>query len=238
MLLLQQKINIIKLSNQALIIKRKEVCKVEVKSIFEGIEDEDILKMLKCFEARKITYKKDRTIISNIINVKTVGIILSGTANMERYDYNGNRSIIEKLEENSVFGEIFSRLGSDISVVATSDCEVLFIEYEHLIKRCKKGCSYHSLLTNNMLKLLSNKIVELNERVEVLSKRTIRDKLLSYFEMLANESPKRSFTLPFTYTDLADYLSIDRSAMMREIKNLKEDGFIKTNGRRITIIKY
>ena len=209
-----------------------------VNSIFEGIENFEIQKMLKCFEARKITFKKDRTIITNIINAKMIGIILSGTANMERYDYNGNRSIIEKLEANSVFGEVFSRLESGISVVATTDCEVLLIDYEHIIKRCKKGCSYHSILTNNMLQLLSKKIIELNERVEVLSKRSIRDKLLSYFEMLANNNPKRTFILPFTYTDLADYLSIDRSAMMREIKNLKEEGFIKTNGKRITIINY
>ena len=103
---------------------------------------------------RKLTFKKDRTIVTNIINVKLIGIMLSGTANMERYDYNGNRSIIEKLSHNSVFGEVFSRLGSDISVIATSDCEVLFIEYEHIIKKCKKGCLYHNILTNNMLNLI------------------------------------------------------------------------------------
>lgn len=211
---------------------------MEVKSIFEGIEEEDIKKMLKCFDAKTRTFKKDRTIVTNIINIKMIGIILEGTANVERYDYNGNRSIIEKLEKNSVFGEVFSRLGSDISVIATSDCEVLFIEYEHLIKRCKKGCIYHSVLTNNVLQLLSKKIVDLNKRLEILSKRTIRDKLLSYFELLANNNPKRSFNLPFTYTDLADYLSIDRSAMMREIKNLKEEGFIETNGKKITLKSY
>ena len=211
---------------------------MEVKSIFEGIEEEDIKKMLKCFDAKTRTFKKDRTIVTNIINIKMIGIILEGTANVERYDYNGNRSIIEKLEKNSVFGEVFSRLGSDISVIATSDCEVLFIEYEYLIKRCKKGCIYHSILTNNVLQLLSKKIVDLNKRLEILSKRTIRDKLLSYFELLANNNPKRSFNLPFTYTDLADYLSIDRSAMMREIKNLKEEGFIETNGKKITLKSY
>ena len=211
---------------------------MEVKSIFEGIEEEDIKKMLKCFDAKTRTFKKDRTIVTNIINIKMIGIILEGTANMEKYDYNGNRSIIEKLEKNSVFGEVFSRLGSDISVIATSDCEVLFIEYEYLIKRCKKGCIYHSILTNNVLQLLSKKIVDLNKRLEILSKRTIRDKLLSYFELLANNNPKRSFNLPFTYTDLADYLSIDRSAMMREIKNLKEEGFIETNGKKITLKSY
>ena len=168
---------------------------MEVNSIFEGIEEEDIKKMLKCFDAKTRTFKKDRTIVTNIINIKMIGISLEGTANVERYDYNGNRSIIEKLEKNSVFGEVFSRLGSDISVIATSDCEVLFIEYEHLIKRCKKGCIYHSILTNNVLQLLSKKIVDLNKRLEILSKRTIRDKLLSYFELLANNNPKRNLLI-------------------------------------------
>ena len=216
----------------------REKIRTAIKKANNDVNEEDIKKMLKCFDAKTRTFKKDRTIVTNIINIKMIGIILEGTANVERYDYNGNRSIIEKLEKNSVFGEVFSRLGSDISVIATSDCEVLFIEYEHLIKRCKKGCIYHSILTNNVLQLLSKKIVDLNKRLEILSKRTIRDKLLSYFELLANNNPKRSFNLPFTYTDLADYLSIDRSAMMREIKNLKEEGFIETNGKKITLKSY
>ena len=203
------------------------------KSIFDGIDEKDVEKLLKNLEARKISFKKDRTIVTNIINVKMIGTILNGTADMERYDYNGNRSIIEKLEKNSVFGEVFSRLGSDISVVATSDCEVLLIEYDNLLKNAK-----NITLISNMFNLLSSKIVDLNMRLEILSKRSIRDKLLTYFLILANDKPNRTFILPFTYTDLADYLSIDRSAMMREIKNLREEGFIKTNGKRISLISY
>ena len=193
------------------------------KSIFDGIDEKDVEKLLKNLEARKISFKKDRTIVTNIINVKMIGTILNGTADMERYDYNGNRSIIEKLEKNSVFGEVFSRLGSDISVVATSDCEVLWIEYDNLLKNAK-----NITLISNMFNLLSSKIVDLNMRLEILT----------YFLILANDKPNRTFILPFTYTDLADYLSIDRSAMMREIKNLREEGFIKTNGKRISLISY
>ena len=204
-------------------------------TIFKNISLMDIECMLKCFGAKKLVYKKERTIISNIINTKTVGVILNGTANMVRYDYNGNRTIIEKLERDSVFGEVFSYLGNDISVIATSDCEVLFIDYQHIINRCKKNCPRHTMLTDNVLQLLSKKIIQLNGRLEVLSKRTIRDKLLSYFNLLVKGKATRSFHLPFTYTELADYLSVDRSAMMREIKNLKEEGFIVTNGRKIIL---
>lgn len=209
-----------------------------VKSIFEGITEIEIDKMLKCFEAKKRTFKKETTIVSNIIGLKMLGIILNGEANIVRYDYNGNRSIIERLDKNSVFGEVFSRLGTDISVIATTDCEILFIEYSHVVNRCKKNCGYHNLLLSNVMQLLSIKIIELNKRLEILTKRTIREKLLSYFLMLANDNPKRSFDIPFSYTDLADYLSVDRSAMMREIKNLKDEGFITANGRHITIKLY
>lgn len=204
-------------------------------TIFKNIKIDDVERMLKCFEARKLVYKKDRTILSNLVNTKVIGIVLDGTANMVRYDYNGNRTIIEKLERDSIFGEVFSYLGNDISVVATSDCEVLFFDYTYLINRCKKSCMCHSMLTDNVLQLLSKKIIELNERLEVLSKRTTRDKLLGYFDLLVKGRVDRFFYLPFSYTELADYLSVDRSAMMREIKNLKEDGIITVNGKKIVL---
>lgn len=204
-------------------------------TIFANIDNDDIDRMLKCFEARKLEYKKDRTIISNVINTNLVGIILNGTANMIRYDYNGSRTIIEKLEKDSVFGEVFSYLGNDISVVATSDCEILFIDYNNLIHRCRKSCVCHTMLTDNILKLLSKKIIELNGRLEVLSKRTIREKLLGYFNLMVKGKTNRYFYLPFSYTELADYLAIDRSAMMREIKNLKDESIVTINGRKIVL---
>lgn len=208
---------------------------MEKLTVFKNIDPLSIECMLKCFDAKKILYKKDRTIISNVLNTNMIGVILSGNANMIRYDYNGNRTIIEKLEEDSVFGEVFSYLGSDISVIATTDCEVLFFDYSHLVHRCRKNCSHHAILTDNVLQLLSKKIIDLNGRLEVLSKRSIRDKLLSYFALLVKRKGNRTFTLPFNYTELADYLSVDRSAMMREIKNLKDEGFITTSGRKIVL---
>lgn len=204
-------------------------------SIFKNIANDEIEFMLKCFHAIHMTYKKERTIISSIINSNYIGVILSGTANMVRYDYKGNRTILEKLERNSVFGNIFTMLGNDISIIATTDCEVLLIEYSHVYEQCRKNCRCHSIFTSNILDLLSNKVNELNERLEVLSNRSIRDKLLSYFGLLVKGKSKRSFILPFTYTELADYLSVDRSAMQRELKNLKDEGFITTNGKRVTL---
>lgn len=84
--------------------------------------------------------------------------------------------------------------------------------------------------------LIINNVVNLNTKIELLSKKNIRDKLLSYFDLLASQKLSKSFILPLSLTDLADYLSIDRSAMMRELSHLKDEGFIEKNGRKIKLL--
>lgn len=204
--------------------------------IFQNIEKEDINKMLKCFEAKKRVFKKESIIMNYLGNTSTIGIITKGKAELIRNDYNGNRTIIETLTEDDIFGEVFSSYNiNELSIKASEETEVLFIDYYHITKRCKKACPYHSKLVENTLNILSEKIVNINERIEILAKRTIREKLLAYFDIMSKKRLSKTFTIPFTYTDLADYLGVDRSAMQREIKNLKEDNLITTNRKKITL---
>ena len=205
-------------------------------SIFKDIDKKDITKMLKCFDAKTRIFKKDSIIMNYIGNTSTVGIIINGTAELIRNDYNGNRTIIETLTKDDIFGEVFSSYNIDeLSIKASEETEIIFIDYCHIIKRCTKACPYHSKLVENTLDILSEKIVNNNERIEILAKRTIREKLLAYFDIMSKKKLSKTFTIPFTYTDLADYLGIDRSAMQRELKNLKEDNIIKTNNKKITL---
>ena len=206
-------------------------------TIFDDIDINEIDKLINIFEIRKMSFNKDTTIATNIKNINLIGILLNGNANIVRYEANGNRNIIEKLNKDDLFGEIFtSDRGNEISVVATSYCEVLFIDYNTLITGDKKNSMYQNKLVDNILQLLSLKIIYMNERIEVLTQRTIRDKLLKYFEISIRNKISKSFTLPFSFTDLADYLSIDRSAMTREIKHLKDEGFILINNKKITLL--
>jgi len=207
---------------------------MKVVSLFDKIDKNDVNKMLKCFNAKKINYKKDRTILSNVSNTTKFGIILKGSANVIRVDYNGVRSIIERLEINSIFGgPLYSSFNNELSIVATTDSEILEFDYSHIISRCKKNCECHTKILDNMLQILANKVVENNEKILIMSKKSIREKLLEYFKTRAYKAGSKSFKMDFTLTDLADYLSIDRSAMMREIKNLKNDGFIEIINKRI-----
>lgn len=206
-------------------------------SMFDGIEENDVKKMLTCFEAKRLHFKKDSTILSNIANNTQVGVIESGSAIIIRYNYNGSRTIIERLTEGDTFGSFSQAYTEELYVVSEDETDVILFNYDKMINRCKKNCEYHNQIIDNMLQVLSQKMQNYNERIEVLTKKTIRDKLLAYFNILTKKQISRNIILPFNLTDLADYLSIDRSAMMREIKNLKEEGLIESKGKKI-LLKY
>ena len=122
-----------------------------------------------------------------------------------------------------------------ISVVCDSPCDILFIHYATIGSPCTKSCAHHHQLTQNLLDLISERALNLSRRVEVLSQRTIREKLICYFMQLAAQAKASSFSLPFTMVDLADYLSIDRSAMTRELKRMKEEGLIEMDKRCVRL---
>lgn len=204
-------------------------------SIFKGIDEQNVNYMLKCFDAKTIVYKKDTTVISNLANTNIIGIIKEGTADLVRCDYDGNRVVLEKLEDGSIFGEVFSSYSDELSIIATSKCTIITFDYDHIIKRCKKSCPYHNEVINNMLQILAKKIVIMNNRIDILTKKTIREKLLEYLKIEEKENISKVFTLKLNYTELSGYLGVDRSALMRELKNLKNEGFIETKGKRIKL---
>lgn len=205
--------------------------------LFRNIDPSNIEDLLRSLNARRISFKKDMTILSNLSNAREVGIMLEGTSSLIRIDYNGNRSIVSSLEVNDLFGGCFSDyMNEEMSVIATSSCEVLFVEYDRLIGKDGKRTKYHETIIENMIEIMMNKIDSYSRRIEILNKRSTRDKLLEYFHILEKEQGRSYIIIPFTYTLLADYLAVDRSAMMRELKNLKDDGLIETDGRKITLI--
>ena len=207
--------------------------------IFDKIPQNDITKLLTCLEAKRSKYKKGSTVISYMSNTDSLGIVLSGSVSLIRYDYDGNRNIIESLSENGIFcSKFFSENRAELFVTATNDCEILALDFEKILKRCNKACECHNKLLDNLFELLSRKIVSMNGKLEVISKKTIREKLLTYFKIVQSRTGRnKQFAIPMNLTDLSDYLGIDRSAMMREIKHLNEDGFILSKGRKVRLME-
>ncbi len=183
-------------------------------------------------------FAKDEIVTTYIEKRNQLCIVLSGEVDLIRYDVNGNKTIISHFVTDDVFGEVFypANTNNELFAIARKNSEILFYTYDSLLTKCRRNCDFHKTLTSSLSELFLNNIVELNLRIELLTKRSTRSKILSYFDILSKGSLRKTFTLPYTYTDLADFLSVDRSAMMREFKLLIDDGFIKKNGSKITLL--
>ncbi len=191
----------------------------------------------RCSKTQVKKFDKNEIITTYIKNRNQICILKSGSADLIRYDVNGNKTIVETLKPTDVFGEIFFpvKTNNELFVMAKEKCEIIYFLYDDMANKCTRNCKFHEELSSSLLKLVLNKTIKQNIRIELLTKRSIREKLQSYFSTLTKGGLSRTFSIPFSYTDLADYLSVDRSAMMRELKSLQEEGFIDKNGNKITL---
>lgn len=205
--------------------------------VFDGITGEEFQRMFVCFKAQLKEYAPDE-VISLYDTGNRVGIILDGEADLIKYDQDGNRNIIEHLNEQDIFGRVFFAPydENEVDVIACSKCQIVFFDYQHLIKRCENACMHHSILVSNVLQIFSNKTRQLHARIETLSQRSIRNKLLNYFYQLAFQNHSDSFEIPFSLNAMADYLFVDRSAMLREMKKMREDRIIESKGRQVKLL--
>lgn len=203
----------------------------EIENFFKSLNS-------RCCKVSKRFFLRGETVTTYIEKRNQLCILLNGEADLIRYDFNGNKTIIGHFSNNSIFGEVLypANTNNELFVLAKSDCEVLFFIYNDILQKCKQNCSFHKEFSQKLHMLIMNQIINLNTRIELLTKKNIRDKLLSYFDILSQKNLSKTFSLPFSLTDLADYLSVDRSAMMREISHLKDEGFIKKNGKKITLL--
>lgn len=201
---------------------------------------EDFIKDFEntCNKVQKRTFLKNEIITTYIEKRNQFCILKSGNADLVRYDLNGNKNIVEHFSQNDIFGEVFYTIttNNELLVEAKSKCEILIYIYDDIHNKCKNNCKFHQILAEHLPELILGKVSQLNTRIELLSKRSIRDKLLGYFNLLSSRNLSSTLSLPFSLTDLADYLSVDRSAMMRELKFLKEEGIVKKAGNKITLL--
>lgn len=202
--------------------------------LFYKIDHRQKLILLKILEANTIAFKKNKFILQSVNQDNFICILLTGHVQIIKTDYDGNRTIIEDLKENSVFGTITSYLSNnEYDILTKEDSKIILIDYDEIINYDDTKSSYFIQFLKNLLQIMSNKILKNNERIEILTNKTTRDKLLTYFKLNSNQ---RIVNLQLTFTDLADYLSVNRSAMQRELKNLKDEGFIEIKDKKIKLL--
>ncbi len=205
-------------------------------SLFDGVSKTEYAAMMTCFKATVKTYGKGEEIP---LPAGRVGVVQRGRISLIKTDANGVRTIFEQFREGGVFGDVLGFAWADAFFYLWTDeeCDVLYIDYEHIVKRCPNACTHHSVVVSNLVRLMGEKTQALSEHLEILSRRTTREKLLAYFSMLAAKQKSSYFTLPFSQTSLADYICVDRSAMARELRRMCEEGLIDIERRNVKLIR-
>mgnify|MGYP002576927240 FL=1 len=207
--------------------------------VFYGMNDEELRGLLECFNARIRRYEKDEMIIRQGDMIANIYLILDGEVNIEKDSYWGRRIIISRLSRNDNLALSFvgsKDVESSVDAIAIKDTLVLVLSYEKCTSMCQNACTRHKVLINNLFQILSKENIELIQKIENVSQKTIRDKLLTY---LSNEAQKRhlnSFDIHFNRQDLADYLNVDRSAMSFELSKLQKEGLIEYNKNHFELL--
>ncbi|MBE6933656.1 MAG: Crp/Fnr family transcriptional regulator [Ruminococcaceae bacterium] len=197
--------------------------------LFEGIQPEDRMAMLGCTGYHIGSFHKGDIVAFEDENIKHIGIVISGAVDMIKEDIWGNKTMLVRTCMNEVFGETFACGSDNLSVVtfqASEDSQILFMPFDRVMHSCTMACQFHQRLIENMVRVIANKNRDLMRKVEVVSKRTIREKLLTYLSVQAQVQESRYLEIPFGRVELAEYLCVDRSALTRELAKMKVEGLI------------
>lgn len=205
-------------------------------SPFINISADEITGLRDCLCSKVKIYKKGDIIMQIAEADDSLGLVEQGTAHLVRIDVDGNKSIIDYYEAGDVFGKKLApqSVMDTYYIRAKDNCKITFVNFNKLLAKCENNCDKHTGLLNNILMLTLEKS---QMHIDVLSQRSTRQKLITYFDYLSIRNESSTFILPLSLSDLADYLSVDRSAMMREIRRLKNEAIISHDEKKLTLNK-
>ena len=198
--------------------------------LFAGVADEEICAMLSCLDARLHTYKKGEYVLRQGEHLNCITVLVDGELHIQRDDYWGNRAIVNRIDVGEMFGEAYIAPESGAllnDVVAVEDSAVIFFNVRRIITVCSSACRFHSMVVQNLFFAISEKNRTLVQKLGHISKRTTREKLISYLSEEAKRHNSASFTIPFNRQQLADFLSVDRSAMSNELCKMRDEGLLE-----------
>lgn len=207
--------------------------------VFLGMSDDELKGLLECFGARIRKFEKEEMIIRQGDVISNIYLILDGEVNIEKDSYWGRRIIISRLGKNDNLALSFvgsKDIESSVDAITVKDTTVLVLRYEKCTSMCQNACTRHKVLINNLFRILSKENIELIQKIENVSQKTIRDKLLTYLSNEAQRQHSNSFDIHFNRQDLADYLNVDRSAMSFELSKLQKEGLIEYNKNHFELL--
>jgi len=198
--------------------------------LFRGLEEAEITSLLGCLNATTRSFQKGEVIVSEGNITENIGILLSGLAVISCNDIWGNTSILGHVAPGSVFAEVYACIPGEpmlVTVSAAEDTSILFMNVGRVLTTCTNACPFHTSLAQNLLTVCAHKSLQLSQRIQHTSSKSIRGRLMSYFSECAKGAGSNSFLIPYNRQQLADYLNVDRSAMCSELSKMQKDGIIE-----------
>ncbi len=207
--------------------------------LFRGIKEEEIASMLNCLNARLQTYRRGEFIFRQGEHISDIPLLVSGKLHIQRNDHWGNSNIINVIDFGEMFGEAYAAPGSGAilnDVIAVEDSAIILLDARRVITSCSSACKFHSLVIQNLFFAISEKNRKLVQKLGHMSNRSTREKLMSYLSEESNRQNSTTFCIPFNRQQLADFLSVDRSAMSHELCKMRDDGLLTFERNRFTLI--
>ncbi|MBQ8649550.1 MAG: Crp/Fnr family transcriptional regulator [Clostridia bacterium] len=207
--------------------------------LFAGVGEEELALMLGCLQARLCTYKKGEYVFKQGERLGNITVLTEGKLHIQSDDYWGNRSIINVVNVGEMFGEAYAAPDSgDIlnDVVAVEDSAVIFFDVKKILTVCSSACKFHSTVVQNLFFAISEKNRNLVRKLGLMAKRTTREKLISYLSEEAKKNNNGTFDIPFNRQQLADFLSVDRSAMSNELCKMRDEGLLVFKKNKFTLL--
>lgn len=206
--------------------------------LFAHMSLEDIDHILSCLGAQKRSYQKGELIFSAGDFITSMALLLSGSVHIQREDYWGSLTILSEMEPGDLFGETYACMKTEPaanSAVAAKDCDILFLDASRMFTTCPSACPYHTRLIQNFLSVLTAKNLSLNRKLLHVTRRSTREKLLSYLSDQSLKAKSSSFSIPFNRQQLADFLSVDRSALSSELGKMQREGLLSFHKNQFTL---
>lgn len=207
--------------------------------LFDRIGDESLKEMLGCLNAKERSYKKGDAVFAEGDKAKYLGIVLEGSVQLVRVDYYGNRSILANIEPPQLFGEAFACAGLKslpVDAVAATDTKILLLDAQRIARPCGNACPCHGQTILNLLHIVAKKNLVLHQKIEITSKRSTREKLMTYLLLQAKNAKSHTFTVPYDRQELADYLEVDRSGLSAEISKLRNEKVLECRRSTFTLL--
>ncbi|MDR2180334.1 MAG: Crp/Fnr family transcriptional regulator [Synergistaceae bacterium] len=198
--------------------------------LFFGIEESGLGTLFACLSAVRRRFEKNGFVFAADERADFMGIVLSGAVHVLREDFWGNREILTRVEPGGLFAEAFACADVEklpVSVMAAEESEILFVNSRRILMLCPSACGFHGVLIRNLARTLAEKNVMLTQKLEHVTRRTTREKLLSYLSGQAKRAGGNIFDIPFSRQELADYLSVDRSALSAELSRMRNEDLLR-----------